>query len=252
MGFNWGKILHPVIEPLVKKGIDWDEVHPMGHRTEDGPVVVPPPKMEVIEIQLFTPEQLQLQSLIESGLIEQKDLVFATSIANAPKATPTQLKWVKTILDKIIGEPIVKYEFATLFASLGVIKRANTLWQGHPLKLNIATDTAKYPGAIYIVSEKPGLGYVGRIDLDHSVVIPKRCADIKEDLIRFLMDLNSNPAKFRISAAAKVVQDKFGVALVTAPPRVETEAQKVARGPFDPDVMQLMIDGNKSEPWRRK
>lgn len=195
--------------------------------------------MERIEINLYTVEQLQLQSLVESGLIEDKDLVFAKSIATAPNATPIQLKWVKTLLDKLIGEPPVRYEFTALFNSLNIIKTLTTEFQGSPLRLNLAGTAAKYPGAIYLVSQKSGLGYVGRIDMDHSVVIPKRCEAIKESLIKFLMDLNSDPGKFVRPIQPK--QAVFGAALMTTPVN-ETLQQQVARGPFDPVVMNALLN----------
>lgn len=241
MKINWG----PTLDHF-----DWDDDHPMGRRTE--PVL--PQKIEKIEIQLFTGEQLQLQSLIESGLVADKDLVFATSIANAPKATATQLKWVKTLLDKLICEPPVRYEFTNIFSALDAFfgKKYFGQFQGYPLTMKVATPAAKHPGAIYIVSEKPGLGYIGRIDLDHSIAIPKRCEEIKEDLIKYLQDLNSDPAKnMKQQASLSKPNPIYGAELVHKV-QPETLQQQVARGPFDPTLMNAVLseyEGQKGRRW---
>lgn len=255
---NWHDILHPQISELIKEQITTmdflDDNHPMGTGGGDEAVDIlppPPPKEEKVVIDLFTPEQYQLQSLLESGLVDPKDQVFASSIANAPNATPNQLKWVKTILDKLLQPPPERYEFTQIFVNLQTSKRVTLEFRGYPIKLSVATDAAKHPGAIYMVSEEPDMNYIGRIDLDHSVVIPKRCSHIKEDLIRFLHDLNSDPLKW-VKPAPKPVGNRYGVALVTAPPKQETIAQQVARGPFDPAKMQDVLSEFQNEDyWRR-
>lgn len=244
---DWKNILHPVLHNLVKDDIAQLE------SVLDEPAVEAAP-VENIVIELYTVEQLQLQSLLESGLVDPKDHEFATSIANAPRATPSQLKWVQKLLDKLLADPPTKYEFKNLFNMLNTLvgKKYVGLFQGSPFSMKIATDSAKHPGAIYMVSEKPGLGYIGRVDVDHSVSIPRRCEEIKEELIKHLMDLNADPLKMSMKLQPAQSKTKFGAQLVTVQVKPETTAQQMARGPFDPASMQSMLSEYKDEaPWRR-
>lgn len=150
-------------------------------------------------------EQLQLLSLLESGLVPPTvaNPDFVRRICTQASA---QGDWVPILLRKILGEEPIptpvrnKYEFTTIFS---LFKKANTSNISKPminipflnktLKMSVASPNARYPGAISLVYDESEFGYVGSIGLDHSVVFIKKGREIKEQLIDTLMAFEAAP-----------------------------------------------------------
>lgn len=244
--------------------------------------------------QIFSDEQIQLQSLIISGLIPENDIEHVKSLAYSPAPSFKETIWIKNKLSEILNDK-TQYNFENLFTILDMVpKKLYYKFRNFPLKLSVATDSSKDPGAISIVSEEPqGPGYIGRIDKDQSVYITKDAAALQEEVIKVLVDLNTDTMTklykvaiedgrccFCRKALLSMEDDKVGYdstcarvygmphgELIAADPNIakvsprqilnaiveaapeETLAQKIARGPFDPAVMNAILGENPGKRW---
>jgi hypothetical protein len=180
----------------------------------------------------YTDEQLQLQSFISSEFIVDDDKGFAESLAYSINPTKNQIKWISILLKKILGED-TKYDFRNIFEYLESVtgKQISQFFDKNVLKMRIASEQAKYPGAIYMTSEA---GYIGRINTDYSVVLTIDYAHLYDQIIEFLTELNR-----RFDYTNEQLRLQSSISSVDL---VEPQVKNIVRNPFDPDKMNDILN----------
>jgi hypothetical protein len=152
----------------------------------------------------YSDEQIQLQSLVESELVAACDAQFARRIAYANPPSAKQAEWVTKLLQQTLGIPstttVTKVVFDKIFALMGRAKKAGLQapkvllkFGNEEIKMSVASDRAKHPGALSLVTDNRG--YMGRINLDSSVTVIKRGVEVKQELLTLLTKFNEDPAK---------------------------------------------------------
>jgi len=163
---------------------------------------------------MFTKEQLQLQSLVESGLVPAWRLDFARSIANTKRPTAKQLDWVQKILDSIVNAPAaevpLKHDFKNIFDLFATASKNGLKWpkvalvyemdksgRSHPqhkkVLIKVQGPNSRSPGALALVVD--GVGYCGCIHLDHTVFFNRAAAGVKDALLALMIEFNKDPKK---------------------------------------------------------
>ncbi len=158
----------------------------------------------------YTIEQLQLQSLIESGIIPHWRVSFATSIATTKHPSVKQLEWVNKIIAETLenltkSASAVKQDFTAIFDMFKTAKAHKLKWpklalvyktegnKHYKLVMSIQSDSSRRPGAIALVAD--GFGYIGCVDVNHDIIWNRQVKEIKDVIEKLLITFNKDPKR---------------------------------------------------------
>jgi hypothetical protein len=169
----------------------------------------------------FAPDQIVLQSLIDSGLCPAWRLDFATSIAGTRNPSVKQLDWVKKIIADISGQANTAApqitghtdDFSNIFKLFETAKSHGLKWpkvalvyqkgasprQHRKVLIKLLGPNSRNPGALGLIVDN--VGYCGCIRPDSTIIWTKVAtqgfgseAPVKDALRALMVEFNKDPA----------------------------------------------------------
>jgi len=157
------------------------------------------------QVYQFTVEQLQLQGLVESGLVPAWRKDFALSIATQKNPSAKQHDWVVKIVNEVLSAPAPQARAAADYTNIFNMFTTAKKHLKYPkvtlifnsrhdkIKFGVQGDTSRRPGAISIVVD--GVGYCGCIALDHELILTREGRTVENELVTLITEFNKAPAK---------------------------------------------------------